>query len=281
MSASTLRSFFPVAEVKRSPYRLHPYTNYKPLHPIGQVELLCEKNNKFDTLFFQVLPDSCIGIKPALLSGSDSEWLGLVKVQVDEIHSLCSSADHNASTKHDDLPGFQFSLQVDASIPPNTAPGQGNLKACNHLQQLHETTASPCNPPPSASSPITIPSNRLLPPPGQVKMEDLLVQYADTFEGLGQLGAPVHFKIDENVQPVQMPIHRIPVAKRVKEKEALNRYVWAGVLVKVTEPTPWCSNELIRETPKKFPVCIDPSQNSRQGHPSSETSNAHPKWTAS
>ena len=34
----------------------------------------------------------------------------------------------------------------------------------------------------------------------------------------------------------------------------------AGVLVKVHEPTPWCSNELIRETPKKFRVCIDPSQ---------------------
>ena len=28
----------------------------------------------------------------------------------------------------------------------------------------------------------------------------------------------------------------------------------------MTEPTPWCSNELIRETPKKFRICIDPSQ---------------------
>ena len=74
-------------------------------------------------------------------------------------------------------------------------------------------------------------------------MEDVLVQYADTFEGLGQLGPTV-------VQPVKMPIHRIPV----------DRYVREGVLVKVNEPTPWCSNELIRETPKKFRVCIDPSQ---------------------
>ena len=91
-------------------------------------------------------------------------------------------------------------------------------------------------------------------------MMDILVQYADTFEGLGQLGRPVHFQIDESVQPVQMPVHRIPVAKRAKEKEALDRYVREGVLVKVNEPTPRCSNELIRETPKKFRVCIDPSQ---------------------
>ena len=34
----------------------------------------------------------------------------------------------------------------------------------------------------------------------------------------------------------------------------------AGILVRVTEPTPWCSNELIRETPMKFRICIDPSQ---------------------
>lgn len=57
-----------------------------------------------------------------------------------------------------------------------------------------------------------------------------------------------------------MPVHRIPVAKREKEKAALDKYVEAGVMAKVEEPTPWCSNELIRETPKKFRVCIDPSQ---------------------
>ena len=60
--------------------------------------------------------------------------------------------------------------------------------------------------------------------------------------------------------PVQMQVHRIPVAKRECEKQALDRYVEQGVIAKVNEPTGWCSNELIRETPKKFRVCIDPSQ---------------------
>ena len=52
-SASTLRSFILDAEIKRSPYHLHPYGNSKLLHSIGQVELLCEKHNKFDTLSCQ------------------------------------------------------------------------------------------------------------------------------------------------------------------------------------------------------------------------------------
>ena len=158
MPSSTLRLFFPDAEIKRSPYRLHPYGNSKPLHPIGQVKLLCETHNKFDNLTFQVLPDSCMGIKPALLSGSDSEKLGLISVQTDQIPSLGSSADDSASTKHDDFLGFQFTPQVDACTPQNTAPwqNQGNLKTCNHLQQIHETFSPDyCSFKPSARRPTT------------------------------------------------------------------------------------------------------------------------------
>ena len=51
---------------------------------------------------------------------------------------------------------------------------------------------------------------------------------------------------------MQMPVHRIPVAKREHEKQALDRYIEQEVIVKVNEPTALCSNELIRETPKKF-----------------------------
>lgn len=75
------------------PKSISPPTAYIPMEipshfilAIGQEELLCETNNKFDTLTFQVLPDSCIGIKPALLSVRDSERLGLIRVQADEIH---------------------------------------------------------------------------------------------------------------------------------------------------------------------------------------------------
>ena len=92
--------------------------------------------------------------------------------------------------------------------------------ACNHLQQLHEATANPYNPSPSPSKSIQLLSKWQLPPPGRLRKEDILDQYADTFEGLGQLDPPVHFQVDEKVQPVQMPVHRIPVAKREPEKQA-------------------------------------------------------------
>lgn len=74
-------------------------------------------------------------------------------------------------------------------------------------------------------------------------MEGILVKYADTFEGLRHIGPPVHVKVEESVQPVGMPNHRIPLAKRANEKEALDRYVKEGVLVKEGEPTPWSSND--------------------------------------
>ena len=95
---------------------------------------------------------------------------------------------------------------------------------------------------------------------GKLTQQALMDTYSSVFDGLGFLGPPVSFKVNKNITPINMPVHRVPIAKREKEKEAIHRYVEAGILKKVTEPTPWCSNELIRETPKKFRVCIDPSQ---------------------
>ena len=111
-----------------------------------------------------------------------------------------------------------------------------------------------------ASRPAMVPVQRKLGTPGQLTKENILEQYKDNFKGLGNLGPPVHFELRQDITPVQMPVHRVPVAKRDKEKAALDRYVELGIMAKVDEPTPWCSNALIRETPKKVRVCIDPSQ---------------------
>ena len=61
------------------------------------------------------------------------------------------------------------------------------------------------------------------------------MEYAENFEGLGCLGPLVHFKTKQDVTPVQMPIHRIPVAKRAAEKGALDKYEKAGIITKVVE----------------------------------------------
>ena len=110
-----------------------------------------------------------------------------------------------------------------------------------------------------------IPSKRRLAAPGELTKENVLQQYPENFEGLGYLGPPVHFEVKADVSPVQMPIHRVPVAKRIKEKEALDRYAAAGIIKRVEEPTSWCSNEVIKETPKKTRLCIDPSQTINKG----------------
>ena len=193
VSEETLKLIDPQTKISHSPYVLYPYGDSKPIKPLGQVKLVCERKNKFEMLNFQVLKEEMMQNKPALLSGSDSERLGVVNIFADEVYTL---------------------------------------------QTISKAEVKP----------------------GNLTKEDITIKYKDLFQGLGQLGPPVRFTLKENMHPVQMPIHRVPVMKKEKEKAAIDRYVKEGILKKVEEPTPWCSNELIRETPSKFRICIDPSQ---------------------
>ena len=79
-----------------------------------------------------------------------------------------------------------------ASHHVETIPETKVTMACKHLRQLHEATANQCTPAPSPSKAIKVLSKRQLPLPGELRKEDILDQYADTFKGLGQLGPPVH-----------------------------------------------------------------------------------------
>ena len=90
--------------------------------------------------------------------------------------------------------------------------------------------------------------------------ETLAEHYRDVFTSVGCLQPPVSFKVKDDVVPVQMSIHRVPLSKWEKEKTAIDHYVEEGVLEKVNKPTPWCSNILCRDTANKFRVFIDPSQ---------------------
>ena len=149
MFINTLRFLLPDAELKRSPYRLYPYGNSKPLEPEGQVDLVCERKHKYVTLTFLVQPDSSFGCKPA-----------------DEIHSLTSEVEH-ISAEHGKLSTFQPTRPWDFALQHVESIQNPKMNmTCNHLRQLHEATANPCNPSPSPSKPIKVLSNRQLPPPG-------------------------------------------------------------------------------------------------------------------
>ena len=266
ISEATLKTLLPDTKIQKSSHLLYPYGNSKPLHPIGQVELLCERERKFETLTFQVLPPSVMQNKPGLLSGTDSEKLGLITIKADEVLTLSTTVKSKMGNP-ENLPSFKLSpAQERYSDFTSTSPKQqvaandSNSLTCNHQEQTHNNCPKLCTPLPAPSKPIKTPAIRKLPPPGQLKEEHILQEYAETFSGLGCLGPPVHFTTKDNMSPIQMPVHTVPVAKREKEKVALDRYEQEGIIKKVEEPTPWCSNELIKETPKKFRICIDPAK---------------------
>ena len=72
--------------------------------------------------------------------------------------------------------------------------------------------------------------NRPLPTNKPITKEDVLSHYAESFTGIGCLQPPVSFTVKHDVVPIQMPIHRVPLSKREKEKAAIDRYVAEGIL---------------------------------------------------
>ena len=139
--------------MSKSPYLLHPYGNTRPLRPLGQVELVCHRNNHYDTLTFQILPDDIMANKPALLSGGDSERLGLVRIEYDTVFSL-SPSSNNCHLQH------------------STVKPQEQVE-CNHIKQLHSNGPSTSNPLLSPSQPIIIPAKRRLPTAGTLQKEHI------------------------------------------------------------------------------------------------------------
>jgi len=52
-----LKKLHPEPKLTHSPYILHLYGNSKPLKPLGKVQLLCEQQDHYQPLVFQMLPD--------------------------------------------------------------------------------------------------------------------------------------------------------------------------------------------------------------------------------
>ena len=67
-------------------------------------------------------------------------------------------------------------------------------------------------------------------------------------------------EVDPNVSPVQMPLHRLPVALRDQVKTELDKLVANGVIAPVTEPTKWVSALLVvqKAEGQGVRICTDP-----------------------
>ena len=105
-----------------------------------------------------------------------------------------------------------------------------------------------------------------LPPLGELKFESIKRTYSHLFEGLGELGEPLSLTLDPTVKPIQAAPHRYAAPKLPIIKEALDKLIHTGQLVRVNAPTPWISNMVVRERPAtatkpaKVRICLDPSQ---------------------
>ena len=91
------------------------------------------------------------------------------------------------------------------------------------------------------------------------KVEYYISQYTNAFTGEGKLDGLLHLEIVKNVQPVQLPTRKVPIALREPLKQELDRLSNIGVIRKVNTPTNWIS-ALVVTTKKngKVTLCIDP-----------------------
>lgn len=67
--------------IRKSRSVLHTYSN-KVIKPIGEIDLMCEHENRYHVLNFQILHKADLAGKPNLLSGTDCINLGLLKMTV-------------------------------------------------------------------------------------------------------------------------------------------------------------------------------------------------------
>jgi hypothetical protein len=186
---------------KQSKSRILPYSG-GVIHPVGKQTFACEGANSFETLEFEIISSNDIPGKPALLSGRDSELLGLIKFHKDRV----------------------FASATSDVKPPDYIPQP-------HTHMVTTDQASPTGlfRQPDLSQLI----------PGKITKSQLTDAFADNFQGLGKVGKPVQFAINPDVTPRQAGIHRIPVAKLEKVKTKLEEMVQAQKLTKVEAPTDW------------------------------------------
>ena len=133
--------------------------------------------------------------KPALLSGSNCEALGLITIIAHEIFSLTSAVKDSSGKRAPAYPTSSSQPNPDPGDP--TAQANGTLKGTKgrHPDQPDSDNLYGDPATLSPSKPIMITSKRRLAPPGKLTMEDILTQYPENFKGLGCLGSPVHFEV--------------------------------------------------------------------------------------
>ena len=220
----------PEANLKPSKSTLVAYSGDRTKSK-GKVQLLCEMNNKFELLDFEIVDSG----KSPLLGAEDSIKLGLL----------------NVDRKH-----VSFSPAKRQKKKTEWLSASGSQEKTTH--SLTDTCTK------------RMPVGQSIGRGASMSKDHLLSTYADVFKGKGCIGKSVNFTMDASIKPVHAPNHRLPLSKRDRVKKKLDEMVQQGKLVKVEEPTDWCSNMTVVEKVKpngelKVRICIDPSQTVNKG----------------
>ena len=74
--------------------------------------------------------------------------------------------------------------------------------------------------------------------------------------------SPVNIKISEGATPYHVNVaRRVPIPLLPKVEDKLRRMERAGIIKKITEPTPWCAPMIaVPKKPDKVRICIDLKQ---------------------
>src|SRR6218665_323865 len=90
-------------------------------------------------------------------------------------------------------------------------------------------------------------------------IDTIVKEYKDLFEGLGEMPGEVHLEVYPAVQPVQMPLRRLPIPIKDKVERGLRQMCRDGIIEPVSEPSAWVSALLVVAKPNgRIRICIDP-----------------------
>ncbi|XP_011670764.1 uncharacterized protein K02A2.6-like [Strongylocentrotus purpuratus] len=94
--------------------------------------------------------------------------------------------------------------------------------------------------------------------------DDLVRQYPDQFDKIGNFPGEYHIVLDPDVQPVVHAPRRCPIHLRDELKREFDDMEGNGVITKVIEPSAWVSSIAVsRKSNGKLRVCLDPKDLNR------------------